>query len=627
MKNPESQGASNPWSYEPATDEHYNFVKELYSMPDEGNTRVDLNLTFNTDTLTAYYVLVLNSDSDNSVELEMPTGLGHLPWGVALEMLGDEVEIPIELTLKTPPEQVTNVAVKAPVPAALVSQAYSYAALASLSRDVSACSEFDVIFKGLHTPEGLADDEIGAIVDALEFQRTGKPDFISKRAVAKPVARKLEAAFDVRVNIGGPEKYRFLDQAEIDVIVTCLDSMSTARESSFLNDGIRDLGELVFDGFYSEGYPWQTGYDKQEADISIAMDGIDIRRYTRQYRSEGWGLRDAIRHAEIVGDPVPLAAYERLQTLTAEAATSKRWADPTFRESQRIGNTAVGEKHLLGLSLPHVGTEQVEKLWRDTRVDEAYVRKSLSGFCLAFDQAAVKQTVGLEPLLLADEFVHETLRRAAGVWEYLSWAKDNSYAVLCDTLPDAMRMWAVAHIATERPESLIALGASMRSGEDPYFNGYFGAGAARWESATFIADNELVAARTDDGGLTHMVLFAGDCELNRDSSQWIKKIDRVIDTLHKQPDFDGQFGSLLIERGFPKQVSPELAKSALEVVKAHCTEINDSRAFLRCDVLGFPPGTDVKRVTAWLSEHDAMPELVAHTKQAQVEPDHGPSTP
>ncbi len=592
-------------------------------MPDGGNTRVDLNLTFNTETLTAYYVLVLNSDSDNSVELEMPTGLGHLPWGVALEMLGDEVEIPIELTLKTPPEQVTSVAIKAPVPAEVVSQAYTYAALNKLSRDVSACSDFDLIFHNLRTPEGLSDFEIAAIVDALDFQRTGKPDFISKRSLATTVARKLEGAYDVRVNIGGPEKYRFLDQAEIDVIAASLGGMSTARESTFLNDGIRDLGSVVFNGFYSEGYPWQTGYDKQNANNSIAMDGIDIRRYTHQYRPDGWGLRDAIRHAEIVGDPVPLEAYERLQTLTADAATSKRWADPSFREALRTGNAAVVETHLYGLSLPHIGIEQVAKLSRDTQVDEAHVHERLQDVCVAFRDTEDALLDGLEPLLLADEFVHDTLRRAAGVWEYLVWAKDEPLVVLRSTLPDVIRMWAVAHIAAERPEMVVGLSEGMRLGEDPYFNGYFGAGAARWEPATFIAENQFVAASTVESGLTHLVLFTGDSDPN----DWrrTRVYDRVIDALHKQPDFDGQFGSLLFERGFPKQVNRELAQSALEVVKVSCTDINDSRAILKTDALGFKAGTDVKHVLAWLTEYGATPEPVVDTKQ--TEPDNGPSAP
>lgn len=623
MSSSVAQGASNPWSYVQTEDEYYDFNKELYRLPDKGNTIVNLELTFDTDSLTAYYTVFLSDDSGNPVALERPTGRSYLPWGVALEMLGDEVEIPVELTSLAPSAQAIGVAVKALVPAEVVSQAYSYAALASLSRDVSACSEFDVIFKGLHTPEGLAGNEIAAIVDALDFQRTGKPDFICKRSLATTVARKLEGAYDVRLNIGGPAKFRFLDQAEIDVIVASLDSLSKARESTFLKDGIGDLGRVLFDGYYSEGYPWQNGYDKQVSGASVAMDGLAIRRAFQQYEVNGMLLRDAIRHAEIVGDPVPFAAYERLQTLTAEASVSKRWADPSFRESQRTGNTAVMETHLHGLSLPHVGEEQVAKLKSEAQVDEAHVHHLLGYLCLTFNRAAVKQSGELRPLLLADEFVHETLRRAAGVWEYVSWAKDDPFEAFRTTFHEAMRMWAVAHVAAERPESLVGLNVFMRCGEDPYFNGHFGAGAARWEPATFIAGNQFVAAHTDGNGLTHLVLFTGDS----DPQKWLLEsvCNRAIDGLHAQPDFDGQFGSLLIERGFPKQVSPELAKSALEVIKAHCNDITDSRDILYADVLGFKEDTEVKHVLAWLSEHGATPEPVVDTKK--TEPDNGPSAP
>jgi Large polyvalent protein associated domain 39/ADP-Ribosyltransferase in polyvalent proteins len=79
-----------------------------------------------------------------------------------------------------------------------------------------------------------------------------------------------------------------------------------------LNDGIPDLGRVLLDGYYANGgYPWESGW-KQESGSSIAQDGAAIRKASDKYSAAGMKLRDAIRHAEIVGDAVPDEAYKRL---------------------------------------------------------------------------------------------------------------------------------------------------------------------------------------------------------------------------------------------------------------------------------------------------------------------------
>ena len=74
--------------------EYVDFDRELYSMPDEGNTSVDMRLTFNVETRTCYYTISLKNDSGNTRDWEKDH---HLPWAVGLAMLGNVVELPEEL--------------------------------------------------------------------------------------------------------------------------------------------------------------------------------------------------------------------------------------------------------------------------------------------------------------------------------------------------------------------------------------------------------------------------------------------------------------------------------------------------------------------------------------------------
>ena len=75
---------------------YYDFDKELYSLPDEGNTSVDMRLTFDTDLRTCYYCISLHNDDGNTRDWEKTH---YVPWAVGLAMLRvDNINIPKELT-------------------------------------------------------------------------------------------------------------------------------------------------------------------------------------------------------------------------------------------------------------------------------------------------------------------------------------------------------------------------------------------------------------------------------------------------------------------------------------------------------------------------------------------------
>ena len=79
-----------------------------------------------------------------------------------------------------------------------------------------------------------------------------------------------------------------------------------------LADGIRDLGRIMSPDYYADGYPWEVGAPVQLSGCSVAQDGRDVLATLSRYTVAGARLRDAIRHAEIMGRPVPASAYARL---------------------------------------------------------------------------------------------------------------------------------------------------------------------------------------------------------------------------------------------------------------------------------------------------------------------------
>jgi hypothetical protein len=71
--------------------EYVDFDRELYSIPDEGNTSVDMRLTFDTDKRYCYYNISLKNDSGDTRDWEKDH---RLPWAVGIAMLGNDVAIP-----------------------------------------------------------------------------------------------------------------------------------------------------------------------------------------------------------------------------------------------------------------------------------------------------------------------------------------------------------------------------------------------------------------------------------------------------------------------------------------------------------------------------------------------------
>ena len=87
---------TNIWTLLQVYEEYYDFDKELYSLPDEGNTSVDMRLTFNTSKSDCYYTITLHNDSGIVVDWEKTH---YIPWTVGLDMLrADNINIPEELT-------------------------------------------------------------------------------------------------------------------------------------------------------------------------------------------------------------------------------------------------------------------------------------------------------------------------------------------------------------------------------------------------------------------------------------------------------------------------------------------------------------------------------------------------
>lgn len=129
---------------------------------------------------------------------------------------------------------------------------------------------------------------------------------------------------------GGPTSGHPLPPSPLqgkDAVSHTPDMFSDVAPVRRVNDGIKDNGKIIHPNYYGGGlYPWQTGYDAQVSGVSVSQDGSDILNAGEIYGKKGLMLRDAIRHAEIVGDPVPPEAYKQLQSLrrdNSEAANHK----------------------------------------------------------------------------------------------------------------------------------------------------------------------------------------------------------------------------------------------------------------------------------------------------------------
>jgi hypothetical protein len=86
---------SNKFELFHSFDEYYDFDKELQAISDDINTTIDMRLTFNIETHTAYFTLCTRNDDGFTVDWEKTH---YVPWGSALRMLAaDGVAVPIAL--------------------------------------------------------------------------------------------------------------------------------------------------------------------------------------------------------------------------------------------------------------------------------------------------------------------------------------------------------------------------------------------------------------------------------------------------------------------------------------------------------------------------------------------------
>jgi hypothetical protein len=84
----------NKWKYVHTFDEYYDFEKEVLTCSDEGDTSLDVRLTFNVETHTAYMTVAWHNNDGNTVDLD---GDRYIDWNSALRLIEADVEIPEEL--------------------------------------------------------------------------------------------------------------------------------------------------------------------------------------------------------------------------------------------------------------------------------------------------------------------------------------------------------------------------------------------------------------------------------------------------------------------------------------------------------------------------------------------------
>jgi hypothetical protein len=79
------------WTKVNEESEYVDFDKELYRLPDNGNTSVDIRLTFDTDKRTCYYTISLKNDDGDTRDWQQDH---RVSWAVGIAMLGDDVTVP-----------------------------------------------------------------------------------------------------------------------------------------------------------------------------------------------------------------------------------------------------------------------------------------------------------------------------------------------------------------------------------------------------------------------------------------------------------------------------------------------------------------------------------------------------
>lgn len=74
------------WVHVQSYSEYEDFDKEVLSCDDEGYTSLDVRLTFNTETRTAYMTVAWHNNDGNTVDYQTER---KIEWDAALRLLGD----------------------------------------------------------------------------------------------------------------------------------------------------------------------------------------------------------------------------------------------------------------------------------------------------------------------------------------------------------------------------------------------------------------------------------------------------------------------------------------------------------------------------------------------------------
>jgi hypothetical protein len=74
----------NKWVYYHAYDEYYDFHRSVQNFEDAGDTDIEVRLTFNTETHTAYYLIVLTNNDGNPIGWEKTH---YIPWDDAINTI------------------------------------------------------------------------------------------------------------------------------------------------------------------------------------------------------------------------------------------------------------------------------------------------------------------------------------------------------------------------------------------------------------------------------------------------------------------------------------------------------------------------------------------------------------
>jgi hypothetical protein len=78
---------TNKWHFVQHDSPYYDYEKELLSIPDDGNTSIDMRLTFDADYNICYYTIMLRNDNGDTIDWEKTH---RIPWSVGKAMLAKD---------------------------------------------------------------------------------------------------------------------------------------------------------------------------------------------------------------------------------------------------------------------------------------------------------------------------------------------------------------------------------------------------------------------------------------------------------------------------------------------------------------------------------------------------------